>query len=634
MRVALARHDGALTHAVESANGVVVKHTGDGIMAAFASAQDAVRAAIAGQHALGAHADVPIAVRMGIHTGVIEPQGGDYFGPTLNRAARVMAIGHGCQVLLTQATEQLVRDSLDEGVALQDLGEHRLRDLSRPERVFQVRAPDLTSEFPPLRSLDVLPGNLPSQLTSFVGRSRELEAIAEALSTSRLVTIVGVGGVGKTRVALQATAELLPEYADGAWVCELGAATESEGVHQIVASALGIALGAGASLHEGIVEFLRTKRLLLVLDNCEHVLDTACRLCDDVLHASHDVGVVATSREPLGVDGEHIFPLRSLPVESDALRLFDDRAGAVRSGFAVDSTNAEPVTEICRRLDGIPLAIELAAARVVSMSPREIAALLDERFRLLTGGRRGSLERHHTLRATVEWSYGLLEPNERVVFDRLAVFSDFDAVAARAVVADDAVDEWTVIDALDGLVRKSMLTVEEQADGSTRYQMLETLRQYAREQLDSRNELDLWRRRHAQFFAAFAEEVGPALLERDELAVRPRLYAELDNLRVAATWALDSDDQDDAELGVRLLAALAEDQCMNRRTNVGLPPASRALAWARRSTPGRRAAGLASAAYEAFARFDNKEGGALGHEALQDGMPADCPTPYRVYFAV
>ena len=366
-------------------------------------------------------------MRMGLHTGEAVERGGDYFGPTVNRTARLMAVAHGGQVLLSGATRQLVSD-----VDLVDLGEHRLRDLSRPERLFQLAAPGLWTEFPALRSLDAFSGNLPLQLTSFVGRNEELAGLTAAVSDPRLVTIIGVGGVGKTRVAVQVGAELINGYRDGVWICELATANESESVDQVVAGSLGVTPQPGVSLVQCTVEFLRNKEMLLLLDNCEHVLDAAGGLAEAILRACSAVRVVATSREPLAIDGERIFPLRSLSVvrssddprslmASDAVRLFEDRARAARPGFVVDEANIDAVAEICRRLDGIPLAIELAAARVVAMSPRELAALLDERFRLLTGGRRGSLERHQTFRATVEWSYSLLNETERAVFDRLAV---------------------------------------------------------------------------------------------------------------------------------------------------------------------------------------------------------------------
>jgi predicted ATPase/class 3 adenylate cyclase len=637
MREALANHDEILRRAIERHGGVVFATGGDGFAAAFGRAGDAVAGAASAQAEL--QATDSLRVRMGMHTGEAVERGGDYYGPTVNRAARLMAVAHGGQVLLSRATQELV-----SGCELVDLGEHRLRDLSRAEHVFQLAAPGLWNEFPALRSLDAFAGNLPLQLTSFVGRDEELAAVTAAVSDARLVTIIGVGGVGKTRLALQAGAELINEYRDGVWICELATANEEESVEQVVAGSLGVTPQPGVTLTQSTVEFLRNKEMLLLLDNCEHVLDAVGELADSILRACSAVRVVATSREPLAIDGERIFPLRSLSLvrtpddpqswmASDAVRLFEDRARAARPGFVVDEGNIDPVAETCRRLDGIPLAIELAAARVVAMSPRELAELLDERFRLLTGGRRGSLERHQTLRATVEWSYSLLTDTERAVFDRLAVCAGCDAAGARVIASADDLDAWSVLDAVEALVRKSMLVVEEQADASTRYQQLETLRQFGLERLEQAGTLDAARRRHAAYFAEFAERIGPDLLGPDELRVRVGLYAELENLRAACTWALDRDDRGDAELGVRILSALAEDWCMGSRVRLALPTPARAIDAARASTPGRRAAVLSAAAYEAQSRSDYATAAALGREALADGISPDCPTPYRVFFA-
>ena len=332
------------------------------------------------------------------------------------------------------------------------------------------------------------------------------------MSSSRLVTMIGVGGVGKTRLAVQIAADVLPAFSDGAWLCELAAASDEEAAFQLVAAALGVQQRPGVSLPVSIREFLRVKQMLVVLDNCEHLLDAAGRLAEDVLRDCPDVRILATSREALAVEGEQIWPLRSLGIPddahdlaavstSDAVQLFVDRAHAARPDFTINEGNAGAVVEICRRLDGVPLAIELAAARVSAMSPPEIAELLDERFRLLTGGRRTAVERHQALRATVDWSYSLLDERDRIVFDRLGVFvGGFDPAAARAVVIGDGIEVWDVLDALASLVGKSMLVADDGADGTTRYMMLETLRQYAREQLDESGDADAWRRRHADYY--------------------------------------------------------------------------------------------------------------------------------------
>jgi len=638
MKSALARHDEILRDAVEAHDGQVVKTTGDGLHAVFATAPDAAQAALHAQHALSTEdwpMAVPLRVRMGLHTGTAEYRDGDYYGPAVNRGARVSAAAHGGQIVLSHATEELVRDSLPDA-AIIDLGEHRLRDLSRPERLFQLSAAAAVEEFPPLRSLDAFPGNLPVQVTSFLGRDRELTLLTKAVDESPLVTLTGVGGVGKTRLAVQLAADLLPRFPDGAWLCELAAANDDDTLVQVVAATLGVRPRPGLELDESIAEFLRSKRLLLVLDNCEHLLDGAGWLAELLLHECPGVRIVATSREGLAIEGEHVVPLRSLSLpakgatgdnlNSAAVRLFVDRAAAAKGDFAVDAASVDAVAEVCRRLDGVPLAIELAAARMSAMSPRDIAARLDERFRLLTGGRRTAVERHQTLRATVDWSYSMLDDRTRTVFDRLGVFvGGFDAAAAEAVVAGDGIEPWDVVDALVDLVGKSMVIAEEDDDGGTRYQLLETLRHYARERLDEHDDADSWRRRHAEYFASFAEQLVPGIIGPDEFAVRRRIKSELDNARAAVSWALDREDDGDVELAVRIIAALALEGVNNRAA--GIPAwAVRALPHADRSTPGRRCAiyGLAAmAAFYTGVRHD--EAARLAGEALRDGVPPDCP---------
>ena len=387
MKAALARHDEILREVIESIGGWVVKTTGDGVHAVFGTARDAATAAAAGQRRF---ADErwdgvdPLRVRIGLHTGEAERRDGDYFGPTLNRAARLMAAAHGGQVLVSHATEAVLRDSLPEDLELVDLGEHRLRDLSRPEQVFQLVGGGLEARFGPLRSLDAFPTNLPLQLSSFVGRVEELEDVAAALQSTRVVTLSGVGGVGKTRLALQVAAEVLPRYRDGAWLIELGPVGEPDAV--VAASTLGIQQHQGRSLAESVVEALRGKQMLLVMDNCEHVLDASAALVESLVRSCPEVAVLATSREALDVSGERAKRVRSLPVPrphdvsveslaaNEAARLFVDRAQEVRAGFALEATTAAAVAQICERLDGIPLAIELAAARVASMQPGDIAA--------------------------------------------------------------------------------------------------------------------------------------------------------------------------------------------------------------------------------------------------------------------
>ena len=648
MRSALARHDGILRDAIAAHDGHIVKTTGDGVHAAFARPLDALEVAVAAQLAL---TDVdwetpePLRVRMGIHTGAADLRDGDYYGTSLNRAARLMSAAHGGQIVVSLATEELVRDDLRDGMGLVDLGEHGLRDLARAERVFQVAQPSLRRDFPRLRSLDAFPGNLPAQITSFIGRDAELQLVGKALDSSRVVTLTGVGGVGKTRLAVHAAAEMLPRFPDGGWLCELAAAEDADTMAQVVSAALGAPNRPGMSLESSILEYLAGKRLLVVLDNCEHLLDAAARLAEAIVRDCPDVWVLATSREVLVVEGEHVVGLRSLSLPdttdsttdvatSDAVRLFVERAQAARTGFELDPAGAIAVAEICRRLDGIPLAIELAAARVGAMSPSEIAGLLDERFRLLRGGRRTALERHQTLRATVDWSYSLLSDVERAVFGRLAVFAGtFDASGARAVTSGDDIGEWDVLDALGSLVAKSMLVADTSADGLTRYQMLETLRAYARERLDEVGESDAWRRRHAVHYAGFAAGAQPELLGPNEVAWRRQLRAELDNLRAAVFWALDSDREDDRDLGMGIIAYLATEVTLDRSAGFG-SWAERALPFVETTTPARRTAVLGTAAFSAFDHGDLDRARELALAALRDGVPEDCPSPILPYVAL
>ena len=572
MRDALARHNAIVRGAVESHGGVVLSTMGDGMAAVFASARDAVRAVLAAQQELGAEewgeVTGPLAARMGLWTGEGVLGGEHYLNPPLNRCARLMAAGHGGQALVSGATELLVREDLPAGCALMDLGEHRLRDLARPVRIFQLTGPGLRAEFPPPRTLEAFAGNLPVQLSSFVGRAGELAGLAAAVQASPLVTVTGAGGVGKTRLALQAAADQVPSFGDGAWLCELAAAGDGETMAQAVAAALRVRPRPGLSVAGSVVEFLRTRgALLLVLDNCEHLAAAAAALAADILRGCPGVRILATSQQPLGVGGEQVFGLRplSLPAPdadlaaasgSDAVSLFVQRAAAVRGDFALTPANVAAVGEICRRLDGIPLAIELAAARVAALEPAEIAALLDERFRLLTRGRADAAGRQQTLLATVEWSYSLLGEADRRVFDCLGVFpGSFDAAAAVAVAGAGGLARWDVLDSLTALVGQSLVVREEGADQASRYRLLETMRAYARQQLATADQRTL-QRAHAGHYAAFAERAGPELAGPAQLDWQHRIRAELDNLQAAVTWALASGGQA-CPLAFRIVAAMA-----------------------------------------------------------------------------
>lgn len=535
MRTALERHNGVLRDAVDGHGGHVFNYTGDGVCSVFVSPRSAVDAAVAAQRAL----ELP--VRMGIATGEAELRGGEYFGTVLNRTARVMAAGHGGQILLDGATASLL-----SGVELVDLGQRRLRDIARPVAMYQVRTEGLRAEFPALKTLDSTAGNLRLQATSFIGREAEMAELQTAVKAHRLVTLTGVGGVGKTRLALEVAARSESDFSDGVWVIELAAVGDPATVPEAVAAVLGIALQPGMSMAESVAAALEGRSRLLVLDNCEHVLDAAAELVETVLARSSPVRILATSREGLRLPDEQLWPVPSLDVRSDtdssAATLFVERASAVAPGFsAVD--NEEALVEICRRLDGIPLAIELAASRMVSMNITEVRDRLDDRFRLLVGSRRG-LERHQTLRHAVQWSYELLDDAEKLLLTRCSVFAGgFDLLGACAVA--DTHDEFTTLDTLDALVRKSLL-VANRSSKRTRYSMLETIRQFAEEQLAVSGKADKARTTHAKYYAAQEASLldlwdGPRQREAHDW-----FTVELANLRAAFRWAADRRDLDTA----------------------------------------------------------------------------------------
>ena len=558
MRAALARHDEILHEAVAAQGGQVVKATGDGVHAVFPVAEDAVAAAVAAQMGLGAESWAEVGelrVRMGLHTGSADRRGGDYYGPTLNRAARLMAIAHGGQIVCSQAAADLVRDSLPDLTGLVDLGDHQLRDLGRVERVFQVTHPRLRGEFAPLRSMDpAAPSNLPLPRSGFIGRQEELKKLTKLLDRSRVITLTGTGGVGKTRLAVQAADSLVSRFGDGVWFVDLAPVDNGGLVATAVATAMRLPDRRQGTVEDALVAAAREWHALIVLDNCEHVIETAARLADLITQRCSDVTILATSREPLGVEGERILgvgPLRVPPADADrtpeelleaeAVRLFVERASAAREGFTLNVDNAAVVASACRRLDGIPLAIELAAARMQAMSPQSILERLDERFRLLSQGRRTALARHQTLRAAVDWSYGLLEPVEQLVFARLSVFAGgFSLEAAEAVVTGEGVGDDVVLDTLGSLVAKSIVIVDESAL-DVRYRMLETLREYGADRLEELDDPERLRIRHADWCVALAEEAGPHILGIDDGAWARRLEGEHDNLHAALSWVRDHD---------------------------------------------------------------------------------------------
>lgn len=552
MKSALAIHDSVIADAVSSCGGRVFKHTGDGVAAVFESARGAVLAATQIQRAF-AHTDFSaigeLRVRIGIHTGEVEGREDDFFGEVVSRTARLMSVGHGGQTLVSQVAAQLAGP---DSFPFQDLGEHRLRDLSRPERIYELVVEGF--DFPPLRTLDRATHNLPVLTTSFVGRNQEVSELATLVLASRLVTVTGVGGSGKTRVALQAAAELVSEFSGGVWFVELAAVADPDRVDGAVGDVLGVSYQVGASVRETILDHLRATSALLVIDNCEHVISASADLVEDIVTHAPNVRVVATSRELLGVPGEVSYGLRSMRVpaadddpetvrNADSVRLFEDRAMAARPDFRVTPVNENAVVEICRRLDGMPLAIELAAARLRSFSPAQVAEHLDQRFRLLTGGSRTALPRQQTLTATIEWSYRLLDESEQALFRRLSIFQGgFTFEAVTAVCAGAPVEEFDVLELLPALVDKSLVVAEERSNG-VRYHLLETIRQFGRDRLDESGQADTWRERHARHFAALSRMGTTANLNGPDKEVWiDRLTTELDNIRQACTWAIGVED--------------------------------------------------------------------------------------------
>jgi predicted ATPase/class 3 adenylate cyclase len=618
MRSALAVHDEIVRAEIEGHGGYVFATGGDGYAAAFARAADALAAAAAAAQArllaVEWARDVTVRVRMGLHTGEVEERNGDYFGSAVNEAARLMAIGHGGQVLCSAVTAGLVGQH-----TVVDLGEHRLRDLSSPRRVFQVGE----EKFPPLRSLDAFRTNLPVQVTRFVGRVEELGRVADALGQSRLVTLTGVGGVGKTRLALQAAADALPSFPDGVWLVEQAGLVEPAMVADTVAAVLGVPVVVGRPVPQALAAFLRGRCLLVVLDNCEHLIEAAAELVEQMLSAGLGCRVLATSREGLAVPGERVVPVPPMSVggedllSADAVRLFVERASEARDGFVVGDQDAPVLAGLCRRLDGIPLAIELAAARVRSMTPAEILAHLDQRFRLLSAGRRTAPTRQQTLRGAIDWSHGLLEEPERALLRRLAVFTGgFDLDAAVAVVSDEVVVRLEVFGLVDRLVDKSLL-VAEAAAAVTRYRLLETIRDYGLERLEEAGETLVFAARHAEHFVELAERAGPGLRGPDEERWNRVVEAELENLRAALRWAIDTGR---ADLAVRLVAGLAVNG-----PRMGMPfGAAAADAAHLQGASGNPLSPLclASAARSARWRGDFEEGEALSVEALDAGPVA------------
>jgi len=563
MPAALARHNAILQEAITAHGGVVFKTVGDAVHAVFGTAPAALAAALATQRALQAQAwgaSGALHVRMALLTGLADERDGDYYGPPLNRAARLLAAGHGQQILISGATQALACDHLPPEMELRDLGTHRLKDLSRPEQIFQLVAPDLPADFPPLRSLDRRASNLPAQPTALIGREREVAAVCQLLRRAdvRLLTLSGPGGVGKTRLALQVAAEMLDEFAHGASFVALAPISDPGLVVSTIVQTLGLREVSGQPLLDMLKAYLHPKQRLLLLDNFEQLL-AAAPLLADLLTACPQLKLLVTSRAVLHLSGEQAFPVPPLtlpelqqlpPAEADlvtsvsqyeAVRLFIARAQAVKPDFQVTTANAPAVAEICYRLDGLPLAIELAAAWVRLFPPQALLARLSSPLTLLTGGGRDLPERQQTLRQTLDWSYNLLDAGEQILFARLGVFAGGCTLEAAEAVCKWAGDlSVEVLDGLASLMDKSLLQQEEGRDGEPRFTMLETIREYAREQLERSGELDNVQQQHAAYYLALAEQAA------DRLAI------EHDNFRAALQWGLEHD----ADAGLHLAGTL------------------------------------------------------------------------------
>ena len=555
MQAAVARHDELLAEIVGQYAGNVVKTTGDGMLAVFESAGEAAEATLAIQRALR---DEPwdaaignLRVRAALHTGTAELREGDYFGTTLNRTARLLSAGHGGQTLLSQSTRDLLQDNLPEGAALRFLGEYRLRDLTRPERVYQLNAPDLPADFPPLRTLSLRPDNLPAELSSFVGREREIAEVERLLESARLVTLTGPGGAGKTRLSLRVAGSMAGKFADGVCFVALAATPDAELVPNTIAKALGVAEQPDRPLVASLERYLRNRHILLLLDNYEHLL-AAASLVTELLATASRMSVLVTSREALRLNGEHEYPVPPLTVPEithtssvvdlsshESIVLFVHRAEAVLPGFRLTEENVQAVASICARLDGLPLAIELAAARIKFFSPQQILERLESRLALLTRGSRDLPARQRTLRDTIDWSYDLLDKDERRLFARLGVFSGGRSLDAIEAVCGPGLD-IKAPDGLESLLDKSLLYQEQGPGGEPRFIMLETIHEYARERLSQSGQEKQVRERHLQFYLSQAETIEPGYQGQRKLLLLAQIEAEMGNLRSAFKWALDN----------------------------------------------------------------------------------------------
>lgn len=539
MKSQLAKHDSILRKAVESNSGQIIKTTGDGIHAVFSTAIDSVNAALDAQKIFQStefieNSEVMIKVRMGIHTGEAEQRSGDYYGGSLNRAARIMAIGHGGQILLSETTLQIAQEHLPPDTAMLFLGEHNLKGLKQTEKIYQISSPELQQNFPTLKSLTNKTNNLPTHLTSFIGRERELAEANKRLQNARLLTLIGPGGTGKTRLSLQIAFDHSASFKDGVWLVELAPVSDPNMIYNTIASVFDLREVQGVPFTTILMDYLRAKNILLILDNCEHIVEASAQVVDQIVQNCSNIKILASSREALGIDGETVYRVPSLK-KDEATRLFVDRATKAEPRFQLTEENASIVTQICSRLDGIPLAIELAAARVKMFTPKQIAERLDDRFKLLTGGSRTALPRQQTLRALIDWSYQSLNEIEQRALRHLAVFSGgWSFEAAESVIGGDE-----AMDGLLGLVNKSLVNVEEQ-EGVSRYRFLETIRQYAMEKLLESGEAVDIRDRFLDHVLKMVETSSLGLFSSEIEEYLDMFEADHDNIRSALKWAVEN----------------------------------------------------------------------------------------------
>ena len=632
MSRALSRHNEILRRATDQHEGYVFKTVGDAFCCTFSTPRDALKAALVAQRALfgeGWKETGPLRVRMALHIGAAEERDGDYFGPPVNRVARLLSVAHGGQVLLSAATYEMVRDQLPAGMSLTNLGEHRLKDLFRPERVFQLSAPELPSEFPPLRTLEAYRNNLPLQPTPLIGREKEVSEMCNLVrgDETRLLTLSGPGGTGKTRLALQAAADLLDDFPDGTYFVPLATVTEAEMLLPAVAEALGVRETAEQPLFESLKDYLYERRILLLLDNFEQVLRAAPAVAE-LLAGAPRMKVLATSRAPLGLYGEHEVPVPPLTLpdlkrppslerltQYEAVGLFVERARAVKPDFKVTNESAPAVAEICVRLDGLPLAIELAAARIKMLPPKAMLQRLGSRLKLLTGGARDLPERQRTLRATIEWSHALLDGGEQVLFGRLAVFSGGRTLEAIEAICDAEGDlPVEVFEGVSSLVDKSLLRQEEGPGGEPRFVMLETVHEFAREKLGESEKAEQIKRVYAEYFLTLAEEAYPELKGPNQLEWLERLEAEHDNMRAALSWALK---RKEVEVALRLGSALSYFWSMRGYQSEGRSWLEEALAIEGRVSPEMRAMALAGVGSLAFDQGELDRAKEVCEEGLQ-----------------